>query len=149
MKTPTRARATWTRYRPDVAALRRRVPRLLREGAPLWVLSATAIVVLVGVLLVAATTPGPAARGFAELRATPGACSLVPDRSLNALRCSYVSPNVYEIVFARDLSGSAPVATRSTCCPGLIAVSLSGTRSVRVAFARQRTYPVLAQVVVP
>jgi hypothetical protein len=123
--------------------------RLLREGAPLLALCVVAIVVLLGILVVAARSQESGVRGFAEIRALDEGCTLVPERSLNALECTYVSPDLYEITFARDLSGSAPVASRSTCCPGLISVGLMESRTVLLALHGQRTYPVVAQIVVP
>ena len=134
--------------RNTIRRFRKAVSRPTQPAA--WgLLIVVAIAALAGILITSALISRPAVRGYAEFQAEPGACFLIRERTFNALDCRYVSSDVYEITFARDLGGSAPVATRASCCPGFIGVSLSERRSVIVSLTGERAYPVRAQVVVP
>lgn len=121
--------------------------RAFTDGAPVWVIALVVLTGTVALLLTAASKEHPVVRGYAEFVADPPHCDL--RHTLNAIRCVSVGDDVYRITFTKDVSRSAPVATRGTCCPGVISVSVASRRAVVLRLWAPVSYPVAATVVVP
>jgi hypothetical protein len=120
-----------------------------REGVPVVLVVLVTCAALAGLLAVAAGHSGPAVRGYTEFQARRGGCFMITQQSLNAVGCRYLSPNVYELSFERDIHDSTPVAALGSCCPGTVMASVKSAHTVIVSFRPLRGYPVRAQVVVP
>ncbi|HEX2085213.1 MAG TPA: hypothetical protein VHF89_05985 [Solirubrobacteraceae bacterium] len=121
----------------------------LRAGAPWIAVAAIALVAIVALLAIAALRTEDSPRGYAQVRASEGACRIEPARSRDVITCARIGPNIYRIVFTRSIGSRPVVATRETCCPGPILASIEADKSVLIALPRQRTYPVVFNVVVP
>ena len=121
----------------------------LRRGAPWLAVGAMAIVAVVAILAISTLQTDDSPRGFASARLAEGGCSVDVLRSKNAITCTRVTRGVYRIAFSHSIKGRPVIATRETCCPGVVGASVDSERTVLLALPNQRAYPVILTVVVP
>jgi hypothetical protein len=123
----------------------------LSSGFPRGLVALTAILVLVGLLYTVAHREPAQVRGYAEFTMFRGACIVDPAQRRNVSACEALNPRLYRVRFTRSITGSTPLATRGTCCPGQIRASLQGDRAVLIAITKPPTakQPVRANVLVP
>ena len=128
--------------------MRRLVPA---HGLPTLAVLVIASLLLAGLLVVSFTSGADRSVGpsYAAVRVGAGGCELDRNRSRNAIACRRLRPHVYVVSFAQSLAGSAPVASRGTCCLGTIGVDASGDRGVLLAIGPPRRYPLTVTLHVP
>ncbi len=126
------------------------VNRLLREGAPLWIVAGVVTLAVVALLASAALRGGEGtARGWAQIRVVPGSCAVTGASARDVTDCFQVGRDTFRVRFARSLAGRVAVATRGTCCPGAINATVESDRIVLVTFPAESRYPVVFSLVVP
>jgi hypothetical protein len=142
---PTRVGQRAARAR-RAAALR---TRRLAGGIPTGFVAGLAVLVLVAILFTVATRDPKETRGYAEVTLFPDACAVDMTRQLNARDCLLVGPGTYRLSFTESLQNSTAVASRGSCCPGRIAVSVETDRSVLLVVPRRFKDPIRVSVVLP
>lgn len=120
----------------------------LRGGLAPALVAALAVAVLVAILLVIDDADRERPRGHAEFTMFPRGCTVDPLRRRNVLRCVFLRPGLYRVVFAKALGDGSPVISRGTCCPGRVTASVESNSTVLVQIPRSRR-PVRASVFVP
>jgi hypothetical protein len=121
----------------------------LIDGIPIGFVAALAVLVLVGILYTVATREPKEPRGYAEFTMFRAGCAIDVDRQMNARVCEWVMPGIYRVQFMEPLDRSTPIVSRGSCCPGRIAASVEGTRTVLVVIPRRVRAPVRASILVP
>ena len=134
--------------RTRLGAARTRSATWLREGAAPKLVALLAAVVLVAILVDIARTEREEPRGYAEFTMFREGCVVDAARRRNVVRCRFIRPGLYRVVFYRSLQGGSPIVSRGTCCPGVIGASIESDSSVLIVLPRLRA-PVRATVFVP
>jgi hypothetical protein len=123
--------------------------RTLRSGLPFALVALLAIASVIALLIAAndRTTSKPLA--YAEFSATPNGCVIEGTRAFNAQGCTVVGPGTYSLTFVPSLRHTTPVVSVANCCIRRVGASVSGDKTVTVAFPRFRRGVARATVVLP
>ena len=123
--------------------------RRLASGAPALIVAALAAAVVAAILYTVASRSESEPRGYGEVTLFRVSCAIESTRRRDVVACKRAGPGAYRVEFARTLDGSVAIATRGSCCPGRIAASIVGERTVLIAVERRVTTPIRASVLVP
>jgi hypothetical protein len=119
------------------------------EGIPVGLVAALAALVLIAILFTVASRDPAEPAGYAELSLTRGGCVIDQTKQANALRCVAIGPRTYRVTFTKPLTGSTAVASRGSCCPGRVGVSIDSPQTVLIAVDKRVTKPIRVSVLIP
>lgn len=133
---------------PATTQVKDALKRTTRDGWPAAVIALLAILAVVALLISAAghTNAKPAA--YAEISVRRGNCLLDETRSYNVDACYVLGPRSFGLSTHTTLSSRTAVASTGSCCAAAVGASVTGDRTVTVAFVRLRGV-VRVSIVIP
>jgi hypothetical protein len=133
---------------PLTTQVRDALTRATRDGWPAAVIAVIAILAVVALLISAAGHTNAKASAYAEMTVRRGSCLLDETRSYNVDACYALGPRSFGLSSHTSLRSTTAVVSTGSCCAASVGASVTGDRTVTVAFVRLRGV-VRVSVVVP